>query len=157
MISERYANAYTEVLEILNHLSEEELSKIPEEKIDFYKQNKNNDYEFKFNTRLDYDKQNISREANAILVSLYLDYFATEEEKIKINEILDLNLRKEEVEKRIKYNKDDIFKTEDNINKEIEPIKNEETINNKLIKTKESFFVKFKNFIFKLLHINEKN
>ena len=34
-----YAKAYTEVLEILNHFSKEEYSKIPQEKIDFYKNN----------------------------------------------------------------------------------------------------------------------
>lgn len=35
-----YARAYTEVLEILNHFSKEEYNKIPEEKISFYRNNK---------------------------------------------------------------------------------------------------------------------
>ena len=34
-----YAKAYTEVLEILSHFSAEEYSKIPQEKINFYKNN----------------------------------------------------------------------------------------------------------------------
>ena len=31
-----YSKAYTEVLEIINHFSEEEYKKIPKEKIDFF-------------------------------------------------------------------------------------------------------------------------
>lgn len=35
-----YSKAYTEVLEIINHFSEEEYKKIPKEKIDFLKKTK---------------------------------------------------------------------------------------------------------------------
>lgn len=42
-----YSKAYTEVLEIINHFSEEEYKKIPKEKIDFFEENKDKDYNFK--------------------------------------------------------------------------------------------------------------
>lgn len=104
-------------------------------------------YVFKINPEIDLSKQNISPEANAIIINLFRDYFATEQQKVKIREILDLNQKKEEEEKREKYNPDNIFKKDENT--EIQEINS----NNALIEYKESFFTKFKNFIFKMLHI----
>ena len=151
MINNTYAKAYTEVLEILKYFPEEEYKKIPIEKINFYKSNMDKDYKFTINPEIDLANQNISKEANAIIVSLYRDYYATEEQKVKINEILDLNQKKEELEKRKKYNPDDIFRNNQQLNKDIENL----DTTTQLVKYKENFFVKFKNFIFKLLHINE--
>ena len=151
MINNTYAKAYTEVLEILKYFPEEEYKKIPIEKINFYKSNMDKDYKFTINPEIDLANQNISKEANAIIVSLYRDYYATEEQKVKINEILDLNQKKEELEKRKKYNPDDIFRKNQQLNRDIENL----DTTTQLVKYKENFFVKFKNFIFKLLHINE--
>ena len=44
-----YAKAYTEVLEILKYFSEEEYSKIPQEKIEFYKNNMDKNYNYNIN------------------------------------------------------------------------------------------------------------
>jgi len=148
MTNNRYARAYKEVLEIIKYFPEEEYNKIPKEKIEFYKNNIDKDYEFTINPEIDLSEQNISKEANAIIIALYQDYFATEEQKLKIQEILELNERKAEQEKRKKYNPDDLFK---NVNK-IENIQKNET-ETALVEYKENFFTKFKNFIFKLLHI----
>lgn len=89
--------------------------------------------------------QNISPTANAIIVNLFRDYFATEEQKVKIKEILDLNQKKEEQEK---YDSDNLFKKQ---NKEI----TKNVTNTALTEYKESFFAKFKNFIFRMLHISK--
>ena len=52
--------AYTEVLEILNHLKTEEYCKIPKEKIEFYKKNMAKDYTYNFNPKLElYNVDNI--------------------------------------------------------------------------------------------------
>ncbi len=155
MINTIYAKAYTEVLEIIKHFPEGEYNKIPKEKIEFYKDNKDNDYVFVINPEIDLSEQNISPEANAIIVNLFRDYFATEEQKVKIKEILDLNQKKEELEKREKYNPDDIFKKA-NKNTEITNIETyKNNTNTALIEYKESFFARFKNFIFKILHISK--
>ena len=103
-------------------------------------------YNFTINPEIDLSKQNISKEANAIMVNLFKEYFATEEQKTKINEILELNQKKSEKEKREKYNPEDIFKNkESKVSKE----------NVSLIERKETFFTKFKNFILKLLHLDK--
>ena len=100
MINHIYARAYTEVLEILKYFPEDEYKKIPAEKINFYKNHMDKNYEFTINPKIDLGSQNISKEANAIIVSLFRDYYATEEQKIKINEILGLNQKKEKLENR---------------------------------------------------------
>ena len=104
-----YAKAYTEVLEIINHFSEDEYKEIPKEKIDFYEKHKDREYDFKINPNIDLAEQNISRKANAILVSLYRDYFATAKQKEILKNLLQQNQEKLEKEKYLKYNPDNIF------------------------------------------------
>ena len=151
MINNIYAKAYTEVLEILKYFPEEEYKKIPVEKINFYKSNMDKNYKFSINPEIDLATQNISKEANAIIVSLYRDYYATEEQKVKINEILDLNQKKEELEKRKKYHPDNIFRNKQQASKNTQNL----NATTQLVKYKENFFVKSKKFIFKLLHIDK--
>lgn len=104
-----YAKAYTEVLEILKYFSVEEYSKIPQEKIAFYKNNMDKNYNYSINPNIDLSKQYISKEANAILISLFRDYFATENQKEMLNNLLNQNQEKLENIKREKYNPDSIF------------------------------------------------
>ena len=150
MTNNTYARAYTEILEIIKYFSKEEYSKIPKEKIEFYKENMDANYNFTINPEIDLSKQNISKEANAIMVNLFKEYFATEEQKTKINEILELNQKKSEKEKRKKYNPEVILK-----NKEFQASKEKTVEHVLLIERKETFFTKFKSFILKLLHLGK--
>lgn len=154
MINSRYAKAYTEVFEIIKYFPQNEYNKIPKEKIEFYKNNMDKDYVFSISPEIDLSEQNISPEANAVIVNLFIDYFATDEQKIKIEEILYLNQKKEEKEKRERYNPDNIFKNV-NEDKYINLEAPENTRNTALIEYKESFFAKFLNFIYKILRINK--
>lgn len=120
MTNNKYAKAYKEVLEIIKYFPEEEYNKIPKEKIAFYEANMDPNYQFVINPKIDLSEQNISKEANAIIVTLFQDYFATEEQKAKIKEILELNEKKSEQEKREKYNPDDLLKEKVNVIKEKE-------------------------------------
>ena len=153
MISKNYSKAYTEVLEILKYLPKNEYGKIPHERIQFFEDNKDYSYNFKIDPQIPLDKQNISIEANSIIVMLFRDYFASETQKEKLKVILKQNEDKYKEEIRNKYNPDDIFgNKKDKIttfssNKEIEN-------NNLPIEVKrENFFKKFityiKNLIFK--------
>ena len=54
-----YAKAYTEVLELLRYLPIEEYSKIPEEKINRFKENMDKYYEYKIDPNTELSKQNI--------------------------------------------------------------------------------------------------
>ena len=149
MINNLYAKAYKEVLEIIKYFPEEEYNKIPQEKIEFYKMHMDNDYIFSIDPKIDLAKQNISKEASAIIVTLFRDYFSTEEQKKKLEEIIKLNEIKSEIEKNKRYNSDDLFK----YNNKAEDIKQVNINENDLVEYKDNFFTKFKNFILKLLHI----
>lgn len=151
MINNAYAKAYTEVLEIIKYFPEEEYIKIPVEKIEFYKNNMDKDYNFKINPEIDLSEQNISPETNAIIINLFTNYYATEEQKVKIKNILDINQRKEEQEKREKYNPDNIFKNRNEENKKEENIVQNEVA---LVEYKESIFRRFINKIKNIFHIS---
>ena len=105
-----YPKAYTEVLEIIKYLPKEERDKIPAEKIKFYEQNCDKEYEFTFDIEKPIDEQKTLRETNAIIVVLFRDYFATTEQKEKLEKILQQNEEKHQQELREKYNPDNIFK-----------------------------------------------
>lgn len=142
-VTNRYKRAYTEVLEILRYLPKEEYCKIPKEKIDFYKENMDKNYIYSIDSHLDLSKQYISEEANAILISLFRDYFATEKQRQTLNNLLNQNQEKLEKEKTEKYNYNDIFKREIN-----------EPSQNSLIKIQEiSFIQKIVEKVKKFLHI----
>ena len=143
MKNSNYTKAYKEVLEIIKYFPEEEYNKIPTEKIEFYKNIMDNEYEFTINPAIDLSEQNISKESNAIIVALYQDYFSTEEQRQKIREILELNEKKVEQEKREKYNPNNLF---NNIIKDIPKNNVQETA---LVEYQENFFTKFKNFSLK--------
>ena len=154
MMSNNYAKAYKELLEIIKHFPLEEYNRIPKEKIKFYEENMDKNYNFTVNPNIDLSEQNISKETKALIVTLYEDCFATKEQKEKIKEILELNQKKAEQEKRKKYNPGDLFKNQKEDVNNNEEEKSVESIKEvSLVEYKENFFTKFKNFILKLLHI----
>lgn len=126
MISQKYKNAYKEVLEIMNYLPENELSKIPKEKIEYFQRNQNKNHVFNFDISVPLDEQNISREANAIILNLINDYFFSNEKKEKLAHVLEINETKFQEIQREKYNPDNLFQAKssviknynDNISKE---------------------------------------
>lgn len=148
-MTNNYAKAYTEVLEILSHFSDEEYSKIPIEKIEFYKNNMDKGYIYKIDPEIDLSKQVISDEANAILISLFKDYFATEKQKEKLKKLLIQNQNRLEEIKREKYNPNNLFE-----NRQEETLKDSKTSEISLRKyNKEPIFTRIRKII-KELFIN---
>lgn len=117
MIASKYAKAYTEVVTILNNLADEEYSKIPKQEIEFYKNNMDKEYKYTLDPEKSLSEQNISIEANAILVAIFRDYFASEKQKETLNKILVDNQKKAEKEKEQKYNPYNIFSKTNEENK----------------------------------------
>ena len=108
-MSNNYNKAYSEILEIIKYLPEEEREKIPEEKIKFFEENCDKNYEFKYDSSKPLEKQEFLRETYAIIIILFRDYFATETQKEKLQEILFLNEEKRQRELREKYNPEKIM------------------------------------------------
>ena len=66
--------AYVEILEILNHVCREELIKIPNEVIDFFKQHKDISYKFNFDTSKNIIEQDLMPETREIFADIYHKY-----------------------------------------------------------------------------------
>lgn len=110
MISVEYANAYSEVLEILKYISKEDYEKIPNSKIELFETNYNKDYIFKYNPNKTLDEQNVSKTAKAIIAILFRDYWATEIQKEKIISKQNYDRTKFEEEMKARYNSNNLFK-----------------------------------------------
>ena len=80
----QYANAYTEVLDILKYISKEDYEKIPKSKIKVFEENSNKNYSFKYDENKTLDEQNVSEITKAIIAILFRDYWATKEQRYVI-------------------------------------------------------------------------
>lgn len=140
-----YANAYSEVLEILRYVSINDYNKISKEQIKFFENNCNKDYNFFYNPYKTLDEQNVSKRAKAIIAIIFKDYWATDIQKEKIIAKQNYDRMQLEKEKQARYSVNDIFK-----NKRIENIENS-TETFAMIEYKETFLVKIINIIKKVL------
>lgn len=138
-----YNKAYVEVLEFLKYIPLSEVCKIPEEKIKFMEENKDRGYNYKY----DVINPVLSKKAKSIITNLYIENFASQEEKTKVMEILKLNLRKSEEKKQLQYGTSIEFKNK---------YKNEPKEQNFMIVKKDKwyekiimFFKNIKNRLFK--------
>jgi hypothetical protein len=105
---------YTELIEIIRLLPEDERAMFPKNEIDFYERHKDKSYKFKIDPTIDLSKQNISQGAYALFLILYKKYIATPEENKRIDNILISNeKRKVELEKAMdnQQEKEDFPKT----------------------------------------------
>ena len=111
MITKEYAEAYKEVVTILSYVPEEDLQKIPQDKINFYIENMDEEYEYVLDENIEFEEQSMSDITKAILANIFRDYWATPYQKERIEAKEKYDIEKEEEEKREKYNPDDIFKS----------------------------------------------
>lgn len=107
-----YAIAYSEVLQILEHIPREDYNKIPKYKIQMFEKNANKEYKYKFkyNPNMTLDEQNVSKRAKAIIAILFRDYWATEVQRAKIITKQKYDRLQSEMEKSEKCEIDNIFK-----------------------------------------------
>lgn len=144
MIDEIYKNSFKEVYDILENTEEDLLSKIPNSFMNFIKNNMNVDYKTSINLNETIDKQYLLKETEAILSLIYRSYWATDEEKNEFAKKDNLELIKEEEQKKEQYQGKDIYKV-------FEERKNLNTItvdNNLMVIENESFIKRiFRKFL----------
>ena len=111
----QYANAYTEVLDILKYISKEDYEKIPKSKIKVFEENSNKNYSFKYDVDKTLEEQNVSEIAKMIIAILCRDYWTTNEQRYII--IKKQREAREEQERQIRerinleiYKEENIFK-----------------------------------------------
>ena len=109
MVDNKYAVAYSEVLEILKHIPIEDYNKIPKTKIELFKTNANNEYTFNYDPSKTLEEQNVSNITKGIIILLFRDYWATEIQRNKIIAKQNYDRMNLEEKKKGKYNPDNIF------------------------------------------------
>ena len=118
MVDIKYANAFSEVLEIIFHLSEEEHNKIPEKFIRQLEENSNKEYEFDYDPEKTLDEQNVLDETKTIIALICRDYLLSKEEREEIIEKEKEELKLFEEEQAEKYSYDKLFNKKINVDTE---------------------------------------
>ena len=153
-----YSKAHVELYEIIKKLPKQQLNKIPIDLIENIKQRRNSKYTWNYNNEKSICEQDLMIETKALIVELYEHFFSTDDMKEIWKNYDRICLNFIENEKHNKFNSDNLFRTNDifekvNNDKEAPNIqKLENSTDTALIEYKESFFTRFKNFIFKILH-----
>ena len=155
----QYANAYTEVLDILKYISKEDYEKIPKSKIKVFEENSNKNYSFTYDENKTLDEQNVSEIAKAIIAILFRDYWATKEQRyviIKKQQEIKEQKQKElmaKFEQNKKISEKDLKKV--NVASDLDLDIDYELLgtNMQLYKKEEGFFEKLVNKIKELLNI----
>ena len=112
MVTTEYKIAYSEILEILKHISKKEQEKIPSNMIKMFKANASENSNFAYNPKKTLQEQNVSEIAISIIAILYRDYWATKEQRHKL---LNYQNREREKYKAEKYDVNNIFKKKNEI------------------------------------------
>lgn len=144
MVTAEYKIAYSEVLEILKHISKEEYNKIPQNMIKTFKVNASTENDFKYNPNKTLQEQNVSETTRTIIAILFRDYWASKEQREKISSVQNIEREKYRQEQ---YNSNNLFKNKRKIEIKDENVQNE---NVAMIEYKEPLLRRFLNKIKRL-------
>ncbi len=108
-MNQKYAEAYVEVLDILNHMSPADIAKVSKKFISFLEKNASKEYI----ANLDYSKKlkdmDLKDETKGLLAIMYKSYWCTEKEKEILQQKFYENEKIYQKELYKKYNPDSIF------------------------------------------------
>lgn len=79
---QEYKNAFSELVVILQNLPQMDLIKIPVEEVEYYIENKNNDYKFSYDYYKPLQEQVISDLTKILLANLFIYYLADNKEEL---------------------------------------------------------------------------
>lgn len=115
-----YEKCLVEVAEVLNHLSKEELNKIPEDVLKGIKKHKDKEYMWKYDESKRLEEQKFDRNTIVILSYINMEYLLSKEQKDLMEKIHELNEQNFANEIQEKYDSKELFKNKTNINVENE-------------------------------------
>ena len=134
----------SEVLEILNYCPKSDVEKLPTKMINLFKQNQLEGANINIDPNKTIFEQNICEETLVTMCLIYINYWATKEEKSELDKILKEN--QEKINELYDYS--NMFK---NVNTEekvsVETKKEQTEINNNLVEYKESIFSKIRKWL----------
>lgn len=115
-----YEKCLVEVDEVLNHLSKEELNKIPEDVLKGIKKHKDKEYMWKYDESKRLEEQRFDRNTIVILSYINMEYLLNKEQKDLMEKLHELNEQNFINEIQEKYDSKDLFKTKTKTNVENE-------------------------------------
>ena len=141
---------YSEVYSILNLLGESYIKKLPVSLFNMIKEEKRQDYNPKYDSKINLEQQNIKRETLSMIALFHLNYWCnSDEEKNELKTLFKNNEEKYQAEIREKYNPDNLFKKR-SLQQEESTITNEVA----MVEYKEPLFKRIINKIKRIFHIN---
>lgn len=115
-----FEKCLVEVDEVLNHLSKEELNKIPEDVLKGIKKHKDKEYMWEYDESKRLEEQRFDRNTIVILSYINMEYLLSKEQKDLMEKLHELNEQNFINEIQEKYDSKDLFKTKTNTNVENE-------------------------------------
>lgn len=141
---------YSEVYSILNMLGESYIKKLPTSLFKMVKEERKQDYNPKYDPKVNLEQQNIKRESLSMVALFHLNYWCnSDEEKNELKILFKTNEERHQAEIREKYNPDNIFKKR-SLQQEENLITNEVA----MVEYKEPLFKRFINKVKNIFHIN---
>ena len=138
--------AYAEVMQVLKYFDRNLVMKIPVELLEYFKEHQKKDLIVNIDKEDIFNKNNISKDALALLAYIDMEYWANEEEKRELKKVYMENEKKHQIELSEKYEYNNIF----NNKKEIDMNEKVETEEKSMIEyKKDNIFIKLKKFILK--------
>lgn len=138
MVSTEFSEGISETLDILNHMENTYIEKMPKKFREFLENNKSADYISSLDHSKKLNEMNLKEKTKDILATIYMNYWCTPEQKEDYKKVLNENETRYQEELKEKYNPDNVFK---NKKQSIIQDKVEDT-NVSMIEYKESFISK---------------
>lgn len=151
--SKQLPKAYSEVYSFINALGDSYIAQIPTSIYNTIKENRDINYNPKFEASQTVTKGMISQEALSLIAALNLQYWCKDEnEKIKLKQTYIENTKKEDE----KYSYDNLFKHKSNENRKV--INGEASIQKatSIVEHKESLWIRILHKIKDMLHFDKK-
>ena len=111
MVTKELSEAAVEFNCILENSSKTIIEKIPIKFLNFMKEIASKTYEFNYDKSKSLNEQNLKPETRGLIALVYQDYLCDEEKKKQYLKKCSERMLKKELEKREKYNPDDLFKS----------------------------------------------
>ena len=115
-----YEKCLVEVDEVLNHLSKEELNKIPEDVLKGIKKRKDKEYMWKYDESKRLEEQRFDRNTIVILSYINMEYLLSKEQKDLMEKLHELNEQNFANEIQEKYDSKALFKKKNKTNINVE-------------------------------------
>ena len=109
MVNTQLKESISETLDILQHMDNVYIEKIPKEFTNFLYQNKSTDYIPNLDHTKKINEMNLKEQTKDLLAIIYMMYWCSEEERAEYIELLQKNEKKYQNEINEKYNPDKLF------------------------------------------------